>query len=158
MSYRNKIYICFGGDEDMHYYRTLQMWNANKSIDFQFGNAHDLTNIRILEEPNIKRNLRERLKNSKTMLVIVGEKTKYLYKYVRWEMELALELDIPIIVANLNGKNKMDDKLCPPILKGKTVVHVPFNLKAVMYALEYWENYYPQAKTKQEHDLYWNHL
>lgn len=155
MAYRNKVYICFGGDEDMSYYRTLQMWDANKNMDFHFNNAHNLTNIRVFEEPNIKRNLRERMKNSKIMIVLVGEKTRYLYKYVRWEMELALENDIPIIVANLNGKNGIDGNLCPPILRGKPVVHVPFKQKSIMFALENWQKHYQRAKEKNQCDLYW---
>lgn len=155
MAYKNKTYICFGGDEDMSYYRTLQMWNANKNIDFEFNNAHDLTNIRVYEEENIKKNLRERMKNSKNMIVLIGEKTRFLYKYVRWEMELALEMDIPIIVANINGKNGIDLDLCPPILRGKTVVHVPYSPEPLMYALEHWNEYYPGCKQKRETDLYW---
>ena len=35
-------------------------------------------------------------------MVLVGEKTKNLYKFVRWEIELAIKLGLPIIVANLN--------------------------------------------------------
>lgn len=155
MAYRNKAYVCFGGDEDMNYYRTLQMWDANKNIDFDFNNAHDLTNIRVHEEDNIKRNLRERMKNSKIVIVLVGDKTKNLYKYVRWEIELALEMDIPIIVANINGNNGIDCNLCPPILKDKTVVHIPFKQKAVMYALENWGKCYQDNKKQNRTNLHW---
>ena len=46
----------------------------------------------------------KRLKNTKIFVLLVGEKTKYLYKYVKWEIEQALSLNLPIIVVNLNGK------------------------------------------------------
>ena len=36
------------------------------------------------------------MKNASAVVVLVGEKTKNLYKYVRWELELALELGLPI--------------------------------------------------------------
>lgn len=158
MSYRNQIYVCFGGDEDMNHYRTLQMWDANKKIDFNFNNAHNLTNIRVFEEENIKRNLRERMNNTKMMIVLVGEKTRNLYKYVRWEIELALEKDIPIIVANLNGKNGIDNNLCPPILKGKVIVHVPFRQKAIIYALDNWYQSYASSKASNKSDFFWECL
>lgn len=146
MPYRNKIYICFDADEDMNYYNTLKMWAANKNIDFDFNNAHDLTRIFAFNEENIKRHLRERIKNSKLMIVLIGEKTKNLYKYVRWEMELALNMDIPIIAVNINGKNGIDKELCPAILKDKLVVHVPFKKDAILNAMENWPSYYDNSK------------
>jgi hypothetical protein len=42
MTYRNKVYIAFDGDNDMHYYNLLEAWNANPNFDFRFANAHDL--------------------------------------------------------------------------------------------------------------------
>ena len=30
-------------------------------------------------------------------VVLVGDKTKWLYKYVKWELELALELGLPTL-------------------------------------------------------------
>lgn len=155
MAYRNKTYVCFDADEDMSYYRTLEVWSANKNIEFDFLNAHDMTTIRAFNEENIKRHLRERMKNSKLMLVLIGDKTKNLFKYVRWEMELALELDIPIIGVNINKKNGLDDNLCPAILKGKPVVHIPFTKDAILYAMDYWPIYYSTAKLKNQSDMYY---
>lgn len=42
MSYRNKNYICFDGDEDMHYYRLMTAWKAHDGFVFNFHNAHDI--------------------------------------------------------------------------------------------------------------------
>ncbi len=158
MAYRNKVYVCFDADEDMNFYKPLKMWSANENIDFHINNAHDMTNIRIFTEENIKRHLRERMKNSKLMLVLIGEKTKNLYKYVRWEMELALEMDIPIIGVNINKKNGIDNNLCPPILKGKPVVHIPYSKNAILYAMKNWPEYYGTAKRKNQSDLYYKDL
>ena len=47
--------------------------------------------------------MRERFSNAKQVIVIVGDHTKSLYKFVRWEMDIALKLDLPIIATNLNG-------------------------------------------------------
>ena len=139
MAYRNKTYICFDGDEDINYYRLMTAWKANDKIDFNFHDAHDLRNSRDSScEATIKRSLRERLKNSKLFLVLVGEKTKNLYKFVRWEMDVALELEIPIIVVNLNGKREIDNTLCPPILRNELAIHVYFNKTIIQHAIDNW--------------------
>ncbi len=61
MAYRNKTYVCFDGDEDMHYYRLMTAWKANDNLPFNFHNAHHLNTARdTSEEESIKRQLRER--------------------------------------------------------------------------------------------------
>jgi hypothetical protein len=158
MAYRNKVYVCFDADEDIRYYRIMQAWKEHEHIGFTFHNAHDLFQIRVFNEANIKRNLRERMKNTKLLIVLVGQKTRYLYKYVRWEIELALEYDIPIIAVNLNKRNRMDKDFCPPLLRDKPVVHVPFKKDCILYAMKYWGDHYKTAKTKGQIDLFWEHF
>jgi MTH538 TIR-like domain (DUF1863) len=89
-------------------------------------------------EETIKRKLRERLANTKVLVVLVGQKTKNLHKYVRWEIEYAIENDIPIIAVNLNGKKGIDETLCPPILRSELAIHIPFGQKILNYALNHW--------------------
>ena len=96
---------------------------------------------RAQDEQYVKSKLRERMKNSTAVVVLVGEKTKNLYKYVRWELELALELGLPIIVANLNEKNRQDKDRCPAIIRDKgCVVHIPYKLAALKHAMANWPN------------------
>ena len=77
MSYRNKTYIAFDGDNDMHYYRLMTAWKAHDGNSFNFHNAHDLNQARDTSlEESIKRQLRERLANSKLFILLIGEKTK----------------------------------------------------------------------------------
>ncbi|WP_246008487.1 hypothetical protein [Afifella aestuarii] len=40
MSYRNKPYIAFDGDNDMHYYRLMTAWKAHGGNSFNCHNAH----------------------------------------------------------------------------------------------------------------------
>ncbi len=104
MSYRNKTYVAFDGDTDMKYYRLMTAWRANEHIDFNFYDAHELNSARDTSTTDsIKAQLRERMANAKQMVLLVGEKTKDLRKFVPWEIELARKQDIPIIVVNLNG-------------------------------------------------------
>lgn len=147
MSYRNKTYVIFDGDEDMWAYRFMRGWKANENVDFDFFGAHDLTPLtdRASEE-TVRRRLRERLSNTKQALVLIGEKTKNLHRFVRWEMETCQNLDIPLIAVNLNGKRSQDSDLCPPIIRDTYVVHIPFKLKIIQYALDNFPGEYHRRK------------
>lgn len=139
MAYRNKTYVCFDGDEDIHYYRLMQAWKQNDGIKFNFYNAHDLSSARDTSLPeSIKRELRERLNNSRVLVVLIGEKTRNLHRFVRWEMEQALDMAIPIIAVNLNGKRELDSIRCPPIIQKELVVHISFHAAIMQFALEHW--------------------
>lgn len=137
MSYRNKTYVIFDGDNDMWAYGFMKGWKANDKIDFDFHNAHDLRPLTDrASEDTVKQKLRARMANSKQVIVLVGDKTKNLYRFVRWEIQLALKKDLPIIVVNLNDKRRHDDQLCPATLDDVYAVHVAFKMKIIRYALD----------------------
>lgn len=138
MSYRNKTYICFDGDTDMQYYRLMTAWKAHDGNTFNFHNAHDINSARdTSQEESIKRQLRERFANSKMLIVLIGQNTKNLYRFVRWEMETALRLGMPIIGINLNKSRQRDD-LCPPIIRDELVVYTTYNPKIIEHAMANW--------------------
>jgi hypothetical protein len=139
VAYRNKTYVCFDGDTDMSYYRLMQAWHQNDNTPFSFYNAHDLNTARdTSQEESIKRQLRERLANTRVFVVLIGANTRYLIKFVRWEMEQALSLRLPIIGVNLNGVRQQDPDRCPPVIRKALAVYVSFNVKIMQHALENW--------------------
>lgn len=139
MSYRNKTYVCFDADSDIRFYCLMKAWKQNDNTEFNFYNAHEINNIASCSsEETIKKRLRERMNNSKVLLVLVGEKTKNLYRFVRWEIMTALSMGLTVICVNLNHKRQIDQTLCPPILKDVLAIHVSFSPKIVQYALEGW--------------------
>lgn len=138
MAYRNKTYICFDGDTDMAYYRLMTAWSENPKFEVEFHNAHDLNTARdSSQEESIKRQLRERFANSKMLIVLIGEKTKLLTKFVKWEMEVAVKLDLPIVGVNLNGSRGQDAR-CPPAIKDELAIYVPFGDKIIAHAIKTW--------------------
>jgi hypothetical protein len=148
--YRNKLYVAFDGDEDMHWYNTLKMWRDNENIDFNFADAHDLNIARnsSLTE-SIKVQLRERMHNSKAILLLVGARTKYIRGYIPWEIGFARFLDLPIIVANLNDKRRYDPTRCPSAVgDGKGAVHISFEKDIINQSLNHWPAFYRANKTK----------
>lgn len=141
MTYRNKVYVCFDGDNDIHYYRLMQAWHQNDRTTFNFYNAHDINTARdTSQEASIKAQLRERLLNSKIMVVLIGQNTRYLYKFVKWEMEQAIAMGMPIIAVNLNNLRQMDPDRCPPTIKNELAVHISFRAAIMQKALETWPN------------------
>ncbi len=138
MSYRNKTYVIFDGDEDIWAYGFMLGWKTKDHLDFNFHNAHDLNTItERANEDSVKRKLRARFADTKQVIVLIGDNTKNLYRFVRWEIDTALELGLPIIAVNLNNDQRFIDTVrCPPILKGKDAIHVPFKLKIIKYAMD----------------------
>ena len=150
MAYRNNTYVAFDATNDIRYYRLMTAWKQNDYSSFHFFDAHDLTNIMSWStEESIKRSLRERLLGTKIFVLLVGERTKYHHKFITWEIEQAIKLELPIVVVNLNGTKWMDPERCPFILKDKLAIHVSFNAKIMQYALENWkfsDNVFKQRK------------
>jgi hypothetical protein len=153
MSYKNKTYVAFDGDTDMAYYRIMQAWKSNDHVDFNFYDAHDINSARDTSaEESIKAQLRIRMENAKQMILLVGENTKYLRKFVPWEIELARKKDIPIIVVNLNNKKVYDDDLCPSAVKDWTyTINIPFKMKIIKYALDNFPDNYENRKNDSEY-------
>lgn len=149
MAYRNKTYVCFDGDNDIHYYWLMCAWKQNDNTNFDFDNAHELNTARdTSQEESVKAQLRERLKNSREMIVLIGQNTRYLHKFVRWEMEQALRLEMPIIGVNLDSRRSQDPDLCPAVIKDQLVVYTSFNAAIIQHALENWPNSHAQLKAQ----------
>ena len=147
MPYRNKTFVSFDGDSDMSYYRLMQAWKQNDGIAFNFYDAHDLNTARdSSQEASIKAQLAERMRNSKVFVLLVGERTRYLQKFVRWEIEQAVTRDLPIIAVNLNGRRSMDADRCPPVLQTELAIHVSFNAAIMQHALDQWPDSHLQRR------------
>ncbi|WP_295095184.1 TIR domain-containing protein [Ruminococcus sp.] len=138
MSYHNKVYVSMDADNDLMYYRLMQAWKQNDNIGFNFFDAHDINNIYDKSEESIKAGLQERFRHSKAFVLLVGEHTKYLFKYVRWEIEQAIKRELPCIVVNINGKRSCDMNLCPALMRDHLAIHISFNARILQYALENW--------------------
>lgn len=110
MPYRNKTFVSFAS-EDIHWYRLMQAWRSNAKIDFNFHDAHDLNTARDTSDPStIRKRLRERLANSKQVVLLVGDHTKLVAskrdRFLYYEVETIKRLELPIVFANLNGSRQ----------------------------------------------------
>lgn len=142
MGYRNKTYVAFAS-EDIIKYRLMEAWKANEHIDFDFFDAHDLFISRDTSQPEtIKRNLRERLKNAKQVVLLGSKDGKQKgsdsVSFLAHEIEVIIEFNLPVVVANLDGDRLVDKNYIPdPLLKADYyTVSVSFQPKIIMHALD----------------------
>ena len=121
---------------DIRYYRLMQAWKKNENIDFNFADCQLQDEINSEDENYIKQKCRERINLSGRYLLLIGEDTRFKYKYVRWEAEVAKEKGCTIIGVNLHGARRIVKAKCPLIIRGIGAMFVPFNAKIIAYALE----------------------
>jgi len=110
-------------------------WKENEHIDFNFTNCQLGQEINSENEAYIKSKCRERIEMAGTFAVLIGQDTRFKHKYVRWEMEVALEKKCRIIGINLDKSRRVIDATCPPIIKNIGAIFVPFSPNIVAYAL-----------------------
>lgn len=123
---------------DIRYYWLMQAWKANEHIDFNFTDCQLENEINSENETYIKSKCRERINMAGTFAVLIGQDTRSKHKYVRWEMEVAIEKGCRIIGINLDGSRRVVDATCPPVIRNIGAIFVPFSPKIVAHTLENW--------------------
>lgn len=146
MSYRNKTYVAFAS-EDIRMYRLMEAWRDNDNIDFDFYDAHDLFVALDTSQPDtIKRNLRERMKNAKQVVLLGSGNAKKKgsdgTSFLAHEVKVMMEFRLPVVVANLDGDRNIDRNFIPaPLLDADYyTLSVSFQPAIIRFALD---NYAP---------------
>lgn len=142
MSYRNKTYVAFAS-EDIKQYYMMKAWRENKHIDFSFYDAHDLyISIDSSKPETIKRNLRERMKNAKQVVLLGSSdgrrKGSNGTSFLAHEIRVLMEYNLPVVVANLDGDRTVDRRFIPePLLDADYyTMSVSFQPMIIKYALD----------------------
>jgi len=158
MAYRSGTYIAFhaagnnipGGKSDIDYYNLLCAWDANREHDFKLVNSHEKASaVRDnSSKTTLRESLLERLRNSKNMVLIIGETTGYDTDWVPFEIEKAVDAyGIPIIVAYTVFTKAIRTPsflsgYWPPALKVRiengtaSAIHVPFKQAPLYDAID----------------------
>ncbi|KTD01947.1 hypothetical protein Lgee_0809 [Legionella geestiana] len=156
MAYRNGTYVVFHAQNtsdptksDMKYYRLLTAWHEHSDIEFKMINSHDKTSaVRdSSKRATLQSRIRERLNNSRNMLLIIGSTTHLDDDNVPFEISYAVDkCGIPIIAAYTGY-----DSICTPSrlrylwpnalaarINNNTakVIHVPFRKEPIKAALQ----------------------
>jgi hypothetical protein len=165
MAYRNGTYVAFHangtnipGKSDIDFYNLMKAWTAKTDDEFTMNNSHDKAAAVRDSSKNItlKASLLERLRNSKNMVLIIGETTLLDDDWVPFEIEKAVETyKIPIIVAYTNYATPIrnpaalrahwPNALATRINNGTAhAIHIPFKRAALLAAIsQFSHNAYP---------------
>ena len=155
MANRTGTYVAFDGlgkivpsQSDQKYYRTLQMWDANNSMDFQFVDSHDKTDaVRDTSKPaTLKARIQERLRASKNVVVILSSDTRKSGSMLSYEIEQAVDTyKLPLIITYTDYNVVLHPNLLsdywPNSLSSRignakgNMIHIPFTKKPIMDAI-----------------------
>lgn len=157
MAYRNKTYVAFAS-ENISSYRLMEAWRENSKIEFNFFDAHDLFISRDTSKPEtIKRNLRERLKNAKQIVLLGSKDAKRKgddgVSFLAHEIEVIKEFKLPIVVSNLDGDRTIDRSFIPNALLDVDyfTVSTSFQPKIIMHALDNYVSEFSAGKKTGPH-------
>lgn len=182
MAYRNGTYIAFHAEgnpdptaSDIKYYRMIKAWHARDKSDFRFVNSHEKTSaVRDSSlKATLRRSLMERLNNSRNMLLIIGNTTRFDTDWVPFEIAYAVDsCKIPIIAVYTQYTSIMVpaalSSLWPPAFASRIAnhsvrsIHIPFKQAAIDDAIQQfdhktpppgWLNHY----TKEAHNSFGIH-
>lgn len=168
MAYRNGTYVAFHangtnipGKSDIDYYNLMRAWTARPDDDFTMNNSHDKSAaVRdSSKKETLKASLLERLRNSKNMVLIIGETTLLDDDWVPFEIEKAVDLYKIPIIATYTGystpirnpsalKNLWPSALASRINNGTAnVIHIPFKKAVLLGAIsQFSHNSLPNGK------------
>ena len=155
MAYRNGTYIAFHadgtnkpGESDIDYYNLMKAWSAKTDDDFTMINSHEKASA--VRDTSKKKTLRasllQRLRNSKNMVLIVGETTKLDNDWVPFEIENAVDqYALPIIAVYPEYDYILDPKALKPLWPlalrrridnhSARVIHIPFKKRPIAVAI-----------------------
>ena len=156
MAYRNGTYVAFHangtnlpGKSDIDYYNLMKAWSAKTDDDFTMNNSHDKASaVRdTSKKATLRASLLERLRNSKNMVLIIGETTQLDDDWVPFEISSAVDTyKIPIIAAYVGYQTPIRNpraisRLWPAALATRigngsaNVIHIPFKKAALLDAI-----------------------
>lgn len=156
MAYRNGTYVAFHangtnipGKSDIDYYNLMKAWSAKTDDEFTMNNSHDKASaVRdSSKKATLEASLLERLRNSKNMVLIIGETTFLDDDWVPFEISKAVDTyQIPIIAAYTGIEKPIRNPsvlsafwpsaLATRVIIGTAnVIHIPYKKAALMDAI-----------------------
>lgn len=160
MAYRNGTYIAFHAEgtsipisTDFKYYNLLKAWTQKENDDFTMIDSHEKGSAvkDSSKRKTLELRLKERLRKSRNMLLIIGDTTKNDIDWVPMEIGYAVDYcDIPIIAAYTKYKYIQNPQslisLWPTALKERiqsrtaSVIHIPFKKAPIKDAISQFDH------------------
>lgn len=100
-----KIFVSYRADDEGTMYKNLLVaWskNDNGHFDIKFEDTSIGVSINSTNASYIKSKIKEKIKESKTVLVLIGEET-HKSDWVEWEIETAAELNKKLVAVKIEN-------------------------------------------------------
>jgi hypothetical protein len=155
MAYAEKIYVAYDGSNDLNTYENVKGWVQSNGAPYDFIDGYDI--FKEIDKTNddvLKVRLRESMTSVKVCVLLIGQFTKSYRKFTRWQIECAINNDIPIIAININGIRSVDYDRCPTILKKNLSIHIAFQSAILEYALENWPQSHKEHRLQEKNLTY----
>lgn len=159
MAYRSGTYVAFHADgtsdpteSDMKYYRLVEAWKNNDKLELSFVNSHEkASSVRdSSKRKTLEDSLLERLRNSKNILLIIGDTTKNDRDWIPFEISKAIDsYNLPVIAAYTGYRYLFPEYYAPANFrslwpaslatridnKSAHVIHIPFRKEPIAAAI-----------------------
>lgn len=150
-----KIYVAFDGDNDIEYYNRLKEFKNQNGETYEFFDGYEF--YPLLDKVNdddLKQQVLQKVSQADIVIVLMGPTTKSMRRYIRWQVEGAINLGKPIIVVNENNIRAVDFDKCPALIKKALTLHISFNEVILECALENWPSMHQGYVAKEKKGMF----
>jgi hypothetical protein len=126
-----KVFISFDYDNDRYYKNLLVAWDKNHLFDFGLFDGSVTVPVDSTDAAPIRRVISQHIADCPRFLCIVGEHT-YKSRWVKWEIDKAVELKRKIIAVKTDRSNTTP----PNLLNVGASWALSFTFDAIKKALE----------------------
>ncbi len=102
---RKSVFVSYCHPEELSYRNIFMAWDKHGGIDFKFALSSPRQAIPSSNKAEIRAGLLKHFQNADCLLVIVGP-TTHASDWVRWEIQAAKKLGLPMIVVKLDRSCK----------------------------------------------------
>jgi hypothetical protein len=127
---RKKVYISYDYANDRPYKNLLLAWNDKEEFNplVLVSDIYEDNNL----DSEIQKVIADKLNQASVFLVIVGHNT-YQSKWVEWEINQALDRELPVLIVKTDSKNQIPQNL----FKVKTVQVDSFIFQVISDAIKH---------------------
>lgn len=130
-----KTYVSFNEKKDNESFETLKKFKDIENLSYVSINEKDIEGK---NEEEAKKIIKDKMNGSKLFVLLIGENCRNIER-IKYEIEVAKELNVKFICINLNGVSKCDSR-SPESLFKVFRIYIPLIDKAYKHAVEMFLN------------------
>ena len=124
---------------DIHYFRTITMWQKHEHMPFNFYNCQLEWALRSEDPAYIKRRFKQRIALATKFILLIGKDTRFKTTYVQPEVEAAVEKGCSIIAVNVDHCRGIHPVNTPAFIRDVGAIFIPFSSRIISFALAHHE-------------------